>query len=162
MGNKQKPNGRTGRVAGFLLAALACGSALAGQPYVPIEQRLSAEQMRATGLDQLRWEQLSLLNQLLREQQDNVAAAVAAQRGHKKRDAAEVVTSTLKGEFHGWESGTVLELSNGQRWRVIGTEYYTTQRTPNTKVTIAPGVFGGWFLQVDGMNAGTKVKRIEP
>jgi hypothetical protein len=150
-------------VAGTLVAILACGATLAGQPYVAVEQRLSADQMRATGLDQLRPEQLSLLNELLREQQDNVAAeVVTAERDRRKREATETVTSTLKGEFQGWKDGTVLELANGQRWRVVGSEYYTPQRIPNAKVTIAPGAFGSWFVRVDGVNAGAKVKRIEP
>jgi len=160
---RHAPNGRAGVIVGAVLTLLACGNALAGPPYVTIEQRLSADQLHATGLDQLRPEQLSLLNQLLREQQDNVAAeSTAAERDRKKREATEAVTSTLKGEFRGWETGTVLELANGQRWRVVGTGYYTPRRILNAKVTIAPGAFGSWFLQVDGTNASTKVKRIEP
>jgi len=154
---------RAGVIAGALLTVLACDTALAGKPYVAIEQRLSADHMRATGLDQLRPEQLSLLNQLLREQQDNVAAeSVAAERSRQKREATEAVTSTLKGAFQGWKDGTVLELANGQRWRVVGSEYYTPQRIPNARVTIAPGAFGSWFVRVDGVNAGAKVKLIEP
>jgi hypothetical protein len=157
------PNGRAGLIAGALLTVLACGNALAGPPYVTIEQRLSADQMHATGLDQLRPEQLSLLNQLLHEQQDNVAAeSAAAERDRKQREATETVTSTLKGEFRGWETGTVLELANGQRWRVVGTGYYTPRRIADAKVTVEPGAFGSWFLQVEGTNASTKVKRIEP
>lgn len=154
---------RLGVMASALMMALACSAALAGPPYVAIEQRLSADQMHSTGLDQLRPEQLSLLNQLLREQQENVAAkSVAAERVRQKHEATESVTSTLKGEFRGWKDGTVLELANGQHWRVVGSEYYTPQRIPNAKITIAPGAFGSWYLRVDGVNAGAKVKRIEP
>lgn len=150
-------------LAGALLTALGCSGALAGPPYVAIEQRLSAEQMHATGLDQLRPEQLSLLNQLLREQQDDVVVeSVKSERVRKQRETTEAVTSTLKGEFRGWENGTVLELVNGQRWRVVDSRYYTPKRIPNARVTIAPGAFGSWHLQVDGVNAGAKVKRIEP
>lgn len=146
-----------------LLICLGCAGAWAGPPYVAIEQRLSATQMHETGLDQLRPEQLSLLNQLLREQQDTVATESAkAERARKLHEATEAVTSTLKGDFRGWENGTVLELTNGQRWRVMGSTYYTPRGIPNVKVTIERGAFGSWYLQVDGLNAGTKVKRIEP
>ena len=161
--SRQVANVRASIIAGALLTVFGCGDALAGPPYVAIEQRLSTEQMHATGLDQLHPEQLSLLNQLLREQQDNVAAeSTAAERDRKTREAAEVVASTLKGEFHGWQNGTVLELSNGQRWRVIGGDYYTTRRISNANVLVEPGAFGAWYLQVEGLNASTKVKRIEP
>lgn len=154
---------RTGAVAGVLLAALVCGETLAGSPYIAIEQRLSVEQMQATGLDQLNPEQLALLNRLLREQQDNVAAESAKlERDRKRREATEAVTSTLKGEFRGWQDGAVLELENGQRWRVIGSSYYTPRGIPNAKVIIEPGAFGSWYLQVEGVNAGAKVKRVEP
>ena len=66
---------RRALVAAVLLPTmLVSGVALAERPYVAIEQRLSAEQIHATGLDQLSPAQLSLLNQLLREEQTNVAA----------------------------------------------------------------------------------------
>ena len=150
-------------IAGALLAVAGVGHALAGQPYVAIEQRLSAEQMQATGLDQLRPEQLALLNRLLSDQQAHVAAeSVKSERERKQREDTEAVTSTLKGEFGGWHDGTVLELANGQRWRVVGSDYYTPKRIPEARVTIAPGPFGSWFLRVDGINAGTKVKRVAP
>ena len=55
--------------AALFSCVLAGGDAHAERPYTAIEQRLSAEQMRATGLDQLRPEQLSLLNQLLSNEQ---------------------------------------------------------------------------------------------
>lgn len=149
-------------VAGAI-AVFGCGDALAGPPYVAIEQRLSAEQMHATGLDQLRPEQLSLLNQLLSDQQSNVVAeSVKSERARKQREVTETVTGTLKGGFRGWNDGTVLELTNGQRWRVVGSDYYPRRDIPDAKVTIQPGALGSWHLRVDGINAGTKVKRIEP
>jgi hypothetical protein len=68
-----------------LFAVVAAGAAFAQRPYVAIEQRLTPGQMHATGLDQLDAEQLSLLNQLLREEQaavevESVAAARNARR----------------------------------------------------------------------------------
>ena len=59
----------------------------AERPYAAIEQRLNAQQMQATGLDQLDAERLSLLNQLLREEQASVAVeSAAAERERKTRE----------------------------------------------------------------------------
>lgn len=155
----------SGLLAGVVIALGALGSspALAERPYVAIEQRLSAEQMRATGLDQLSPEQLSLLNQLLRDEHTQVAVeSVAAERVRKKSEDTAVVSSRLNGEFRGWKTGAVFELENGQRWRAMDGEFYTTKRLPNPNVTVKPSAFGTWYMQVEGANVNIKVKRIEP
>lgn len=145
-----------------LLALLASGAALAERPYVAIEQRLNTGQMQATGLDQLNTEQLSLLNQLLREEQTTVAAeSAAAERVRKTREADLPVTSALKGEFRGWQAGTVFELENGQRWRVVDGEYYTSMRLTNPAVTVKPGFLGSWYIRIEGVSVGAKVTLVE-
>lgn len=152
-----------------LLAAAACafilasGNVLAERPYTPIEQRLSPEQMRATGLDQLRTEQLSLLNQLLSNEQATIAAqSTRAERGRRGEDARTPVSSSLKGEFHGWRNGTVFELANGQRWRVVDGDFQATKRLSNPKIMISPGLFGSWYMLVEGTSVKAKVKRVDP
>mgnify|MGYP006386449425 FL=1 len=64
---------------GVFLVLMASGLAAVAQPaYVPIEQRLSAEQLKATGLDTLSSEQLAALNDVLREdRQQTTAVAVS-------------------------------------------------------------------------------------
>ena len=140
--------------------ALACaGAAHAQRAYVPIEQRLSAEQMHATGLDALDAEQLALLNRLLSEEQ----TAVIQQTARERKPVPEgPVHSSIKGEFRGWETGTVFELANGERWRVVDGEYYAGKGLANPTVTVKPGAFGSWYLQVEGVSIGAKVKRVEP
>jgi hypothetical protein len=140
---------------------LASGSALAGRPYTLIEQRLSPEQMHATGLDQLQPEQLSLLNQLLSNEQANIAAQSAkAERERKTEEARTPVSSSLKGEFRGWQNATVFELENGQRWRVLDGDF-ATKPLSNPKVTISPGLFGSWYMLVEGTSVKAKVKRVD-
>ena len=142
---------------------LASGSALAERPYTPIEQRLSPEQMRATGLDQLQPAQLSLLNQLLSSEQANIAARSAqAERERRSEDARTPVSSSLKGEFRGWQNGTVFELENRQRWRVTDSDFQATRLLANPKVTINPGAFGSWYMLVEGTSVKAKVKRVDP
>ena len=145
----------------FSVCILASGSALAERPYTPIEQRLSPEQLRATGLDQLQPEQLSLLNQLLSNEQANIAAQSAkAERERKTEEARTPVSSRLNGEFRGWQNGTVFELENGQRWRVLDSDF-ATKPLSNPEVTISPGLFGSWYMLVEGTSVKAKVKRVD-
>lgn len=142
-----------------LIAVFAPSVAHAERPYVAIEQRLSAEQMRATGLDQLSAEQLTLLNRLLRDEQTVV---VAESKRDVQKQAEEPVSSTIRGEVRGWEKGTVFELENGQRWQVVDGEYYSTSRLTNPKATVRPGLLSSWYLRIEGISVGAKVKRIAP
>jgi hypothetical protein len=150
-------------VAAAVLSAgiLASGSAFAQQPYTPIEQRLSPEQLHATGLDQLQPEQLSLLNQLLSSEQATIAAQSAkAARERKIEDARTPVSSSFRGEFRGWQNGTVFALENGQRWRVLDSDF-ATKPLSNPKVTISPGLFGSWYMLIEGTGVKAKVKRVD-
>lgn len=64
------------RSLGLFLLLMASGQWAVAQPaYVPLEQRLSPEQLKATGLDTLSPAQLAALNTLLRE--DALQTAVA-------------------------------------------------------------------------------------
>ena len=145
-----------------LMAACAlafAGAASAQRAYVPIEKRLSAEQMQATGLDALSSDQLALLNRLLSEEQTAVIQETARSR---KPVPAGPVHSAIKGSFRGWETGTVFELENGERWRVVDGEYFASKSIDNPKVTVRPGALSSWYLQVEGVSVGAKVKRVEP
>ncbi|MFK3646914.1 hypothetical protein ACI2IY_00560 [Lysobacter enzymogenes] len=148
----------------FALAAAAHG---AERSYVPLQQRLSAEQLKATGLDTLSAQQIQLLDQLLSQDHASAVAETAKQvrserRGLLDRDPAEPLVSKLKaGEFRGWSSGTVLELENGQRWRVIEGSLFLGKPIPAPKVTIRPGLMGGWYLEAEGQMQKAKVKRVE-
>lgn len=142
---------------------LASGSALAQRPYTPIEQRLSPEQMHATGLDQLQPAQLSLLNQLLSSEQSIIAEQSAqAGREHRSEETRVPVSSSIKGEFRGWQNGTVFELANGQRWRIMDNEFHAIRSLSNPKVAINPGAFGSWYMLIEGTGVKVKVKRVDP
>lgn len=152
-------------VAGFAVAAmLACGAGSAAPPYQPLENRLSAEQMRATGLDQLSPAQLELLNRLLREEQTALVAetAAVAARDHARR-TEEPVASTIKGDFRGWQKGTVFELANGQRWRVTDDdEYYIPRALTAPRVVVKQGTLGSWSIEIEGVRTAPRVRRVVP
>ena len=139
--------------------------AAAQQRYVPIEQRLSPEQLQATGLDTLSAQQRQLLNQLLSDEQAVVEERVeksARSRlaGLLDRKQAEPVRAAIKGEFRGWVAGSVIELDNGQRWRVTEGELYLRKPMAHAQATITPGMVSGWYLQVEGQSPRAKVQRL--
>ena len=103
----------TPRLLAFGLLLAICPSAFAARDHVPLEQRLTPEQMKATGLDQLTTEQLRLLNRLLDEDRKAVAEEVRKERGNDGPrvtgtlfggDGLEPVTSTLTGKSPRWDS----------------------------------------------------------
>lgn len=141
----------------YALAFAFCAAASASTPYVPLEQRLSAEQLRETGLDTLSAEQLAALNRLL--QGEAVTAQAEAAPGPRqpvepKADApllgftVEPIRSRLKGSITGWQEGTVFELENGQQWKVL--KGYMTLPKPmqSPEIRVVPGIAGRWFLEV--------------
>lgn len=154
---------RLATLGAFLLMTTLASAACAQDAYVAIEQRLSAEQIKATGLDKLDPAELALLNQLLREERATATAVrpePAASAGLSVRKVNEPVQSSLKGEFRGWSTGTLLQLENGQTWRVTEGDY-NTRAVSNPKVTIRPGVISGWYLEVEGQSRRAKVRRIK-
>ena len=53
--------------------------------------------------------------------------------------------------FQGYQRGTVLTLTNGQRWAVMDYEKYWTPPTGKpVHVRIIPGAMGGFFMEIEG------------
>ena len=153
----------------LLLATITLLSlpALAGErAWVPIEERLNAEQLHATGLDTLPANQLSLLNQLLSEGRAADLRAADTQRTQdetglrQKRTPPQAVSATVQGSSRAWTQGQTLQLDNGQRWRVVDMGVNFGKPVTDPKVTIAPGFLGSWYLRMDGV-APIKVQRVD-
>lgn len=139
--------------------------AMAQQSYVPIEQRLTAEQMRETGLDTLSDPQLKRLNLLLSGEQVIVEERVESATRSRlttllDRKAAEPIRAAVKGEFRGWAPGREIELENGQRWRVTEGELYLRRPMQSPTATVSPGLISGWYLQVEGQSPRAKVQLV--
>lgn len=87
-------NGASHRINVAMLIKLAVGlllgldsfTAIAQQSHVDIEQRLTAEQWHATGLDTLSPAQLELLNRLLREASAKTATLEPSSRAEGLRE----------------------------------------------------------------------------
>ena len=142
------------------LLCVAAFAAIAAKPWIDIEKRLSAEQLRATGLDTLSADQLALLNRLLR---DDAAEAEYKEPDHTRflgfND--EPIVSRLVGTVSGWEPGTEFELANGQRWKVLKGRYTLPRPLDAPEVRVVPGAAGRWFFRVDEDTPGARVYRID-
>lgn len=146
--------------------------------YVNIEQRLTPEQLHATGIDTLSAAQLELLNRLLREPapaSSSVAAASTPPADPAPAPAAVAtpnpqmliglddgpIKSRLVGTVTAWEPGTEFELVNGQRWKVLKGSVTLRKALQNPEVIVVPGIAGRWFIQIDESMPKARVYRIK-
>jgi hypothetical protein len=153
------------------LLALTSFAALAAQPYVDIEKRLSAEQLHSTGLDTLTPEQLAALNLVLRGDADAVAKAAVKDapkplEGDPGRGMAigldeSPIKTQILGTVTGWEPGTEFKFANGQTWKVLKGSMKLRKPMESPKVELVPGMMGRWFLHVDEDLPGARVYRID-
>ena len=141
--------------------------ALAEQAYVNIEQRLTSEQLRETGLSSLTSEQLKRLNQLLNEELANVIKIEKSQSKDRPIPVSYIglndkpIKSRLKGSVSGWEVDTIFELENGQRWKVLKGQMKLRKLMQSPDIIVVPGIAGRWFLQVDEDLPKARVYRID-
>ena len=126
-----------------------------------LQQRLTAEQMHATGLDTLSAEQLALLNQLLQEQTTQ-AIAVAVEHNTTEVKASTPVApmavpvlsnepfkSKVLGNFAAWQTGTVFTLENGQQWQVNKGNAKLPKALNDPNVYVGISLVGKWYFQFD-------------
>ncbi len=141
--------------------------AFAEQAYINIEQRLTSEQLRETGLSTLSAEQLKRLNQLLNEEAVNTAKIQKSQSNDRPIPASYIglndkpIKSRLKGSVSGWEVDTIFELENGQRWKVLKGQMKLRKPMQSPDIIVVPGIAGRWFLQVDEDLPKARVYRID-
>jgi hypothetical protein len=156
-----------------LALALASVAVMAAEPYVNIEQRLTTEQLHATGLDTLSPAQLEQLNLVLRDEMakhdESVRVAIAEKPGVDDASAhasymgldQEPIKSRLKGSVSGWEPGTEFQLENGQTWKVLKGSMKLRKPLQSPEVLVVPGFAGRWFFQVDEDLPKARVYRID-
>jgi len=135
-----------------------------------IEQQMSYEQFKASGLDKLSAGELANLNAWLSgklEVETTKAAEVARQesgddrRGLTERQSRDPVAAAITGAFGGFGKGRQFTLDNGQVWRQID-DASLSAKLDNPKVRITPSVIGGaWYLAVEGYNTRAKVERVK-
>ena len=150
-----------------LVLAFAPVAAMAQQAHVDIEQRLTAEQRHATGLDTLSPVQLELLNRLLREASAKADPMQVAKPEPARDERAYIglddqpIRSRVKGKVDGWAPGTVFALENGQQWKVLKGSMKLRKMLQAPEIVVVPGLAGRWFLQVDEDLPKARVYRID-
>lgn len=150
------------------IALLAASGAAGAQSFSSVEERMSAAEFRDAGLDTLSDAQLQSLNAWLQRNGVCAASASSPAAGDRRGLRAEApddesdVVSRLPGTFTGWQGGEMFKLENGQVWRSIDSGSTLRGVTlTNPQVTIRKGVFGTWYLKVEGYNTSVKVERVE-
>jgi hypothetical protein len=153
-----------------LLVTLFAGAAQA-QTFSSLEERMSASEFSAAGLDKLSPDELSRLNAWLQAHLAHGTAATAIapspaedRRGLRDRyDSKDAIISRIDGDFTGWDGGgprkTRFILQNGQIWEQIDASVFVLRAT-DPVVTIEPAMFDSWVLRVEGHNQAVRVKRV--
>ncbi|NKI35038.1 hypothetical protein HFP89_07655 [Wenzhouxiangella sp. XN79A] len=133
-----------------------------------LEERMTAAEFRATGLDKLSDQELAALNEWIRMRSlaEQEALALAEQQQQRSGPVPiedmpeEPFEANLVGPFDGWSGKTEFVLDNGMVWQQTGNDRYPMAPMESPKVLIRPGLFGGWTLQIEGYNKRTNVERI--
>jgi hypothetical protein len=90
------------------------------------------------------------------------ATADAASFGlPSKADEVKAITSHIPGRFEGWSRDTRIRLANGQVWQVVesGRVYYPNLENP--KVTVRRAALGSFLMDIEGVAATPRVRRVE-
>lgn len=154
-----------------LLLCAACGTALAQSGQRPLEQEMTPEEFKATGLDKLSPEELARLNAWLDRKIDTETTRAAAAAEDKVKEETrgffdfgrkDPIVSTLQGEFRGFRAGRTYVLANGQEWEQIDNASLVGVRKTDPAVKITPGLLGNvWYMAIDGYNTRAKVRRVK-
>ena len=161
----------------FLLLSLvwiAFGNSLIAET---LKDQMSPEAFEKAGLDKLTPEELVYLSdwlngkveeekekvvaEIIPEGDDRFGAAEKIQRNVERiRPEPKELTAKILGPFTGWDRDTVFNLDNGQVWKQIERDKFSV-RLQDPTVTIEKGLFGAYFLKVEGFGSRVKVKRIK-
>ncbi len=167
------------RVCFAVLLLLSASSVCAqSQSFSSLEERMSAQDFRESGLEKLSPEELAALNKWIERSvrlADPAVAAAVAQGQAAGVDGVPAETASqvgfenarreefkdrIQGTFNGWSGDTQFVLENGMVWEQAEDDRFSHKEVDNPGVTITPGAFDSWRLKVDGSNRTTLVKRI--
>lgn len=70
------------------------------------------------------------------------------------------IESRVAGRFEGWAPGTRIELANGQVWEVVDSSR-AAYDLASPAVRIKRGMLGSFFIEVDGVSATPRVRRLK-
>jgi hypothetical protein len=132
---------------------------------VTIENVMTAEEMRATGIATLNAPQKQALNDWLNRYTLRVLRVAIQQEGTAPAPApvrtscSPAVESTISGEIEGWDGETIFKLDNGQIWQQAAYDY-TYFYAYRPEVTIY-STSAGCRMKVEDETDTVLVKRIK-
>ncbi len=155
-------------------ALVTSGPALAERPFSSLEERMTGQEYRETGLHKLSDEELAALNRWIRERSltmeqreaterrdgDTDGDATVDRRGLPEESGRSTIRSRIAGTFRGWDGDTEFELENGMVWRQLESGTFRVSAMENPAVEIRPGALGSWQFSVEGYNRRIRVERI--
>lgn len=143
------------------------------QGFSSLEERMTAKEFRATGLEKLSEDELKALNTWIRAHslgaEEGVAYVLGEEEGGKGdrrgfrdyRGDRVAIHTRIKGTFNGWSGETVFELENGMIWKQAEQNILGAKAIENPEVVIEPGFLSAWYLRIDGINKRLRVTRVE-
>jgi len=153
----------------MLAALLAATPAAFAQP--PIEQQMTPEQVKATGLDKLSPQELANLNAWLNNTLEIETTKAAKQakemietenRGFLSFGKSDPIAAKMVGEFRGFAKGYHWTLDNGQVWEQVDNASLASVHKTDPQVRITPSLIGNlWYMQIEGYNTRASVKRVK-
>ncbi len=72
----------------------------------------------------------------------------------------EKIASSIPGRFVSWQTGSRIDLANGQVWLVIDDSRGICE-CDNPKVVVSRGSFGTFFLEIEGKGNAPRVRRVK-
>lgn len=158
----------------FAIFALILPACAYAQDFSSLEERMSASEFKAAGLQKLSADELSALNRWLREHAATASTRVDSgvdfaaqpdpndQRGLRSAPSGDGdIVSRISGVFKGWSGSTRFVLENGQVWEGLADNGSLSVDLVDPVVRIKKGLIGTWYLKVDGYNTTAKVQRIK-
>lgn len=148
----------------LLIAALTAAPVLhAQQSFSSLEERMSAAEFKAAGLDKLSPEELKTLDEWLRTHGTGSTQMVTSTGKpvfYPSESARKGEQSHLVGHFSGWSGSSTFTLDNGQVWKQAESGSYACPERDNPGVTLKPMLLGSWLMYVEGCNQSVRVQRV--
>ena len=139
-----------------------------------IENLMTEDELRATGVDDLSARQIEALNEwLVRFRDGEISAAIAGAPSVAEASSASqavsdvyppprertVIESRIDGEFNGWTGRTRFTLQNGQIWEQRrGRRWKITLDNP--EVRLSQNFMGAWEMEVVSEGRSIGVRRL--
>jgi len=131
------------------------------QQFSSLEERMSAADFKAAGLDKLSPDELKYLNGWLQAHQQTRMVNSSGKPVFYADNDRQKFETRLVGTFSGWSGNTQFTLNNGQVWKQAESGAYSCPTITNPKVTIKPMILGSWLMYVQGCNDSVRVERVK-